>query len=204
MSRYNVLYLSKRSVWFHAINQGFAQLARTNPGWSYSITTQVQDSAVTPNLYLLDLTGEKEVFTEAFPVANSRMLVLVRASQKRLIRQIQEETRCSILCVDEHYCNFRDIVEASVRGKRFMSGFIRELSVLQSAVADTISVSLTEAESKVLDFIRDGKNGVEISQALFRSQKTISSHKRNIMRKFGVRDDLGLKQKLLAMEEGVR
>ncbi|HEX4501883.1 MAG TPA: LuxR C-terminal-related transcriptional regulator [Scandinavium sp.] len=199
MALYNVLYLSHQTIWFNAINHGFEQLARTNPGWTYSVTTTAQETQPTPNLYLLDLTEEKEVFVESFPVPSPRMLVMVHASQRRLIKQLFQQSRCSILCVDEHFFNFREIIESSMRNKRFLSPFIREITTHVPSSEEIIV--LTDAESKVLDFIREGKSGVEISQALFRSQKTISSHKRNIMRKYGVRDDLGLKKKLLVLAE---
>jgi DNA-binding NarL/FixJ family response regulator len=199
MAHYNIFYLSRPTVWFNAIHYGLEQLARTNPGWTYSIETNMQQGESVPNLYLLDLTAAEEVFVESFPVSGPRMLVLVRVSQRRLIRQLFEESRCSILCVDEYHFIFRDIIEASMRNKRFLSPFIHELTA-QTQPAEE-QVVLTDAECKVLEFIREGMSGIEISQALFRSQKTVSSHKRNIMRKLGVRDDLGLKKKLIAMAE---
>ncbi|MGU3523009.1 helix-turn-helix domain-containing protein [Enterobacteriaceae bacterium C23F] len=198
MATYSILSFSPDSVWLRAMDLGFAHLARINPGWTYSLTTE-QDNNPVPNLYILDLTNATEACVESFPVKNSRMLVLLRASQRRLIRKLHEESRCSVLCVDEYFFNYRDIVEASVRNKRFLSPYIRELTTMQPKSESTIE--LTAAESKVLTYIRDGLNGVEISEALFRSQKTVSSHKRNIMRKLGVRDDLGLKQKIQAMAE---
>lgn len=201
MANYNVLSLSADSIWIQAIGLGFTHLARTNPGWTYLITSK-EEEGVIPNLYILDLTASADIDVQALPVVNSRLLVLVHAYQRRLLKTLLQEYRCSVLCVDEHYLNFREIIESSARNKRFISPFIRELMAKQpEPVAEIL---LTDAESKVLNFIRNGKNGVEISQALFRSQKTISSHKRNIMRKLGVRDDLGLKQKILAMEESAR
>ncbi|MFK3659380.1 LuxR C-terminal-related transcriptional regulator [Scandinavium sp. NPDC088450] len=201
MANYNVLSLSAQSIWVQAIGFGLTHLARTNPGWSYLILSK-EEEGIVPNLYILDLTANTDIDVQALPVVNSRLLVLVHAYQRRLIKKLQQESRCSLLCVDEHFLNFREIIESSARHKRFMSPFIRELLMQQPVPVDEIK--LTETESKVLKFIRNGKNGVEISQALFRSQKTISSHKRNIMRKLGVSDDLGLKQKILAMEESAR
>ncbi|MFG6652864.1 LuxR C-terminal-related transcriptional regulator [Scandinavium sp. M-37] len=199
MARYNICSLSRPTIWLDAINHGFEQLARMNPGWTWSMETGMVESEPAPHLYILDLTAQQSVYLESFPVSGPRMLILVHASQRRIIKQVYEQTRCSILCVDEHVFHFRDIIESSMRHKRFLSPFIREVTT-EVAPSEEI-ILLTEAESKVLGFIREGKSGVEISQALFRSQKTVSSHKRNIMRKFGVRDDLGLKRKLLAMSE---
>jgi Response regulator containing a CheY-like receiver domain and an HTH DNA-binding domain len=198
MSHFNIQYLSTNQMWLSALGHGFSQLARTNPGWNYTLST-VHEAETTPDLYVLDLTMEKEWDVDRLPVNHSRLLILVQASQRKLIKQVLNESRCSLLCVDEHYFTFRDIVELCMRRKRFLSPFARALMSEQTHTHSAIQ--LTEAESKVLEYIRAGKSGVEMSQALFRSQKTISSHKRNIMRKFGVRDDLGLKQKLIALAE---
>ncbi len=200
MIRYSVVNHSAQTVWSCALHYSFEQLARSNPGWTYSITTHVTalENTTEPNLHLLDVTAEPDAVVNRFPVTGPRLLVLVHASQRKVIKQLLQSCHCSILCVDERIFNFREIIEASMRNKRFLSPFVREL-MAQAASAEE-SIVLTEAESKVLDYIRDGMSGVEISLALFRSQKTVSSHKRSIMRKFGVRDDLGLKKKLLALE----
>ncbi|QKN81664.1 helix-turn-helix domain-containing protein [Scandinavium goeteborgense] len=198
MAHYNVVYLSRQTLWFHAVNCSLEQLSRTNPGWTYSMMTEMPAADTPINLCLMDLTAEEDGDVALFPVTGSRMMVLVRATQRRLIKALQQK-RCSILCVDEHYFNLREVIESSMRNKRFLSPFIRELTA-QVPSAEHIVV-LTEAENKVLNFIREGKNGVEISNAIVRSQKTVSSHKRNIMRKLGVCDDLSLKKKLLAMAE---
>lgn len=201
MAHYNIFYLSRQTVWFNAILSGLDQLARSNPGWTYCIEKNIQQSELVPHLYILDLTAAEEAFVESFPVSSPRLLVLVHASQRRIIRQLFEGSRCSILCVDEYHFVFRNIIETSVRNKRFLSPFIHELTA-QTRPAEE-QVILTDAECKVLEFIREGLSGIEISQALFRSQKTISSHKRNIMRKLGVQNDLGLKKKLMAMAESL-
>lgn len=199
MAHYNILSLSQPSLWHIGLEQGFMQLARTNPGWTFSMTSKAVESDPKPNLYLLDLTAEQEAYPESVHLSGTRVLALVHASQRRMIKSLLQTSRCSVLCVDEYHCNFREIVEASARNKRFLSPLIREISRLTPAPVS--KVALTETESKILDYIREGKNGVEISQALFRSQKTISSHKRNIMRKFGVRNDLALRQKLRLLSE---
>lgn len=199
MAHYSILSLSPPSLWYIALEQGFKQLARTNPGWTFSMASNELENEPTPNLYLLDLTEEQKGLPECIPGSGTRVLVLIHASQRRMIKNLLQESRCSLLCVDEYHLNFREIVETSVRNKRFLSPFIRELSLL--APEPETTVTLTDTENTVLDYILEGKSGVEISQALFRSQKTISSHKRNIMRKLGVKDDLALRQKLQLMSE---
>ncbi|WP_206689005.1 LuxR C-terminal-related transcriptional regulator [Enterobacter asburiae] len=42
--------------------------------------------------------------------------------------------------------------------------------------------------------MKSGKTGIELSREMFRSQKTISTHKRKIMLKLGVKNDLELRK----------
>ncbi|MBF2788687.1 LuxR C-terminal-related transcriptional regulator [Enterobacter asburiae] len=42
--------------------------------------------------------------------------------------------------------------------------------------------------------LKSGKTGIELSREMFRSQKTISTHKRKIMLKLGVKNDLELRK----------
>jgi hypothetical protein len=49
-------------------------------------------------------------------------------------------------------------------------------------------------KKKVLIGLKSGKTGIELSREMFRSQKTISTHKRKIMFKLGVKNDLQLRK----------
>jgi DNA-binding NarL/FixJ family response regulator len=200
MYSYYVHYSSPRNIWSEALSLGFDHLAASNPGWCWSVLPSDGESTP-PNLSVLDLTTEQDIDISALPGSQGRLLVLVRATQKRVITALLTQSRCSLLCVDDHQFEIKDIVDCSHRHKRFLSPFVRSLK--EGQAPKTSPVSLTETESKILAFIRDGKSGVEISRSLFRSQKTISSHKRNIMRKFGVSDDLALKRKLQVQEMAI-
>ncbi|MGN7790352.1 LuxR C-terminal-related transcriptional regulator [Enterobacter sp. 22452] len=198
MSHFHALYLSSSNIWFHALSLEFANLAKTNPGWSYSLSTPGYEASTEQKLWVIDFTDIKTASVSALPLNDPRMLVLVRGINKRLIHKLLTGSRCSLLCVDDPFFAARELVECCCRQKRFLSPFIRQLS-LASPDAQ-VQVSLTETESKVLSFLREGKKSVDISKMLFRSQKTISSHKRNIMRKLGVDSDLAFKQKLKMIE----
>ncbi|ALR76890.1 helix-turn-helix transcriptional regulator [[Enterobacter] lignolyticus] len=197
MHYYYVRYLSPRNVWSDALSQGFSHLATVNPGWCWSALSSDDENAA-PNLSVIDLTGGQDADIAALAAAQGPLLALVRATQKRLIADLLRQSRCSLLCVDEHQLAMSEIVECSHRHRRFLSAFVR--GIKDGQTPNPAPVSLTETESKILAFLRDGKSGVEISRSLFRSQKTVSSHKRNIMRKFGVTDDLALKRKLQVQE----
>ena len=83
-------------------------------------------------------------------------------------------------------------MECNIKRELFHSTLITRY---HSAVNVGQSVVFTQAENKILERILQGYTGVEMSAQLFRSQKTISSHKRSIMQKLGVHDDVALKKK---------
>lgn len=198
MSHFHVLYLSSRNIWFHALNQEFTNLAKTNSCWSYSLRSSEFTVSTEPQLQIIDFTGiNNTALVSALPLDGPRLLVLVRMSHKHLIRELLFGHRCSLLCVDEHLFSVRDLVECCCRQKRFLSPLIRSLNFEQPDV----HVSLTKTENSILSLLREGKKGVDISKELNRSQKTISTHKRSIMRKLGVRSDLALKRKLQTLYE---
>lgn len=89
----------------------------------------------------------------------------------------------------------REIIQLTMKKKRYLSPMIVRRS---SATAPTEVVGFTPAESTVLNYLSKGWSGAEISKVLFRSEKTISTHKRNIMGKLGVKDDFELSQKIHA------
>jgi len=199
MSRFHILYLPPYNIWFYALNQEFAQLSKTNPGWSYTLMPPLAAESKKPELIVMDCTAEETVLLSVLPTNSSQLLVLVRASQKRLIHFLLAESRCSLLCVDEPQFAMRTLVEDTCKKKRFLSPHIRQ--ILNANPLTQQPIFFTEAESTVLNLLQEGKKGIEISQVLFRSQKTVSTHKRNIMRKLGVRDDFSLKRKLKMIEE---
>ena len=65
-----------------------------------------------------------------------------------------------------------------MRKRRYLSPMMARIT---GKCAFQEPVIFTPAEMSVIAYLRQGYSGVEIATRLFRSQKTISSHKRNIM-----------------------
>lgn len=170
------------------------ELRKHNPGWDYQL---VKVDAGDVNLTLLDLTGHSSLATLTLfesqcinQVKAARVLVLLRANQVVLAQQLMQSYSCSVLCVDERQLRLRELVECSMKIRRYISPLF--LRVRESAALQSEAVHFTTAETRVLDGLRFGKNGVQLSNELFRSQKTISTHKRNIMKKLGAKSELEL------------
>lgn len=76
-------------------------------------------------------------------------------------------------------------VEKALSGNKGNSDGVNELF----SHTDKTIASLTEKELKVLEFILDGKSVTNTAKLMSRDIRTISSHKRNAMTKFGFRND---------------
>jgi len=189
---YNVYAPKINDIYLCGLIDCLNDIPRNNPGWYYRLH-QEEEPGETPHLTVLDFT---KCTTDAmFNMLNNtrgyKMLVLVRSQQTDLIAELMLQQTCSILCVDERYLRIRDVIECSLRRRRYVSPMILVIVKQKKPFVDP--VNLTCAERRVLELLDQGKNGVQISHELFRSQKTISSHKRNIMKKLGLTEDIELK-----------
>jgi len=184
-------------TYLHGLTLSLNEMLNNNPDWSYRLLCHDGCSQARPHLTVLDFT-DYESLEQVAPNENAllkkengcRLLLLVNTDNKRLIEQLSEHYACSLLGVDERSFQIRDIVDASLRKHRYISPSVQQALKRQHVPENPIR--LTSTEKKVLECMRNGKNGVQIAQHLFRSQKTISSHKRNIMKKLGVKDDFHL------------
>lgn len=180
---------------------GFVECLNTlrlhNPGWSYELVQH--DDA---DLQLVDLTCSRspdELTTEELrrisQPAPWKVLVLLTIRQKELARELLKTRHCSLLCVDEQQLRLRELVECSMKKRRYISSFFSHLS--EDAHGGHSDIVFTHAEIKIINALRCGKNGVEISNEMFRSQKTISTHKRRIMKKLGVENNMELREAIM-------
>lgn len=173
-----------------------------HPEWSYRLLCDDDQTQVSPHLIVMDFTSYEsleQITTEERKLLTTekgyRLLLLVHTNQKRLIASLVREYACSLLSVDESTFQIRDILDASLRKRRYLSPSVHQTQ--QDPQQTAPQVSLTSAEAKILEYMMKGKTGIQIAHALFRSQKTVSSHKRSIMKKLGAKDDLQLKRIML-------
>ncbi|MEH3772782.1 LuxR C-terminal-related transcriptional regulator [Enterobacter asburiae] len=165
-----------------------------NPAWNYELIRN--DNA---RLTLLDFTAY-DTFTDISAAefeslcrpGEGTALVMLSACQEKLAHQLMRSYRCSLLCVDERLLELRELIKCSMKKQRYISAHFLRLQEQKNNTGDGISFS--DAEKKVLSGLRSGKTGIELSREMFRSQKTISTHKRKIMFKLGVKSDLELRK----------
>lgn len=97
-------------------------------------------------------------------------------------------------------------IRAVVEGKRYLSSTISETalgSYLQKSEGGTGDPyqTLTTREREVLQLTAEGHSGTEIAGRLFISARTVESHRANLMRKLGVRNQKELIR--YAVERGI-
>lgn len=176
-------------------------LSVANPDWEYRLVNEGE-----AHLTVLDFTDQdtpellnEEDVQRLTHGQSGEILVLLSTRQKRLAQHLYRSYRCSLLCVDERNFRMRDLVESTLRHKRYISPLFLSMGV--ATVQQSLDVAFTPSETKVIKGLRLGKTGAELSAKLFRSQKTISSHKRSIMHKLGVKSTFELHQILNDMAE---
>lgn len=186
-------YLISNEIYLAGIRSSLDKLASTHPHWRYHMEPSMQSPGYDAHMTIYDLTEcqtMEEYLSRSIP-DKPRSLVLLRVHQKELISALVQTSRCSILCVDEVHFQMRELVETLMKKKRYLSQLITRHQTISLPAS---SVELTRTESMVLNYIWEGRSGVDISKVLFRSEKTISTHKRSIMKKLNVSNDLELRK----------
>lgn len=190
---YQIDYLISNEIYLAGIRSSLDKLASTHPHWHYQMVQWVPGAEYDARMTIYDLTESQtieEYLSRSIP-NKPRSLLLLRVHQKELISALVQTSRCSILCVDEVHFQMRELVETLMKKKRYLSQLV---NLHQTISLPPSLVALTRTESIVLDYLSEGRSGVDISKVLFRSEKTISTHKRSIMKKLNVTNDLELRK----------
>lgn len=197
-----IRYVACTDIYLSGIRGCLDNLASHHQGWSYQLSPLgLNDHA---NVVIVDGTQYKTM--QDIPqsilslLQKKSTLVLVNAFQQVLAGRLEIECRCSLLCVDEMTFHLRDILDVTMRGKRYLSPLIMRF---RQKTSEETSTRLTLAEHRIMVFLKQGYSGVEIARLLYRSEKTVSSHKRRIMKKLGAKSDVELSQKINTLSKYV-
>ena len=190
---FKIQYHIGNALYLAGVRSSLDKLASSNPQWGYQMASTNVCSADDAHLQIVDFT-ECETLEDIHALAvpdTLRTLVLIKVNQKDLIPALIQDHLYSILCVDEVHFQMREVIERVMKKKRYLSQYATRH---QTITLPTTTVVLTRTERTVLGFLWEGRTGVDISKVLFRSEKTISTHKRSIMRKLNVTNDLELRK----------
>lgn len=195
---YKILNTMSNYIYLYGFTIALNDLLKNNPEWSYSLINKADPASEKAHLILIDFTNYesiREITQEENKLIQKKngykTLALLKGEQFALAYTLQKHYTCSMLCVDELQFHIRELVESSLKKRRFTSAMT--VKMVEKYVQLYKNIQFTAAETRILSGLYSGKRGVEISYELCRSQKTISSHKRRIMKKLGVKDELSLK-----------
>lgn len=171
-----------------------------NPEWNYEVIRH--DKA---HLTLLDFTAY-DMLTDISAAeyeglcrpGEGTALVMLSECQEKLAHQLMRSYRCSLFCVDERQLELRELIKQSMKKQRYISAHFLRLQEQANNIAE--GMFFTDTEKKVLSGLKNGKTGIELSREMFRSQKTISTHKRKVMLKLGVKNDLELRKAIQKLQ----
>lgn len=152
-----------------------------------------------PNIVILDSTlpGVDSALTpkrisELHP--RIKVVVLVRADSHRQIVRILAAGAFACLPVDPDLEELFTAIETVFDGRLFISSRCTEVAVTSATVpAEAVTATvLSNREQEVLKLLADGRSSRQIGAALQISDKTVETHRSNIMAKLNIRTIAGL------------
>ncbi len=116
---------------------------------------------------------------------------------------IQTALRSGIMSYIKKDCSVEEICNALIetaKGHKFFCGKILEAvsevgiepDSIEREYLDCEAVSLSERESEIIKLIAEGYTNHRIAEKLFISDHTVTTHRKNIMKKLGVRNTAGI------------
>jgi two-component system, NarL family, response regulator NreC len=146
----------------------------------------------------------------------TREIVLRNPKSKVIILTAQSDEKCVLEVVSAgasgyvlKECEFSELVQAInavVKGMEYLcpqiaSLFIKGFRYTKSKSNHVGDPSLTKREREILQFIAEGYSSKEIASTLLLSERTVTTHRQNIMDKIGYRDIAMLTK--YAIREGI-
>lgn len=153
-----------------------------------------------PDLVFLDISVDRmiglDAITRLLQIA-PKLRIIVVTSMTNDPLPAQAISRGALGFVDKRADadEILDAVDAVSRGQRFIAARIAQqltLANLQGTDDESVLDQLTAREMQILLMITTGQCNKQISCHLLISPKTVSTHRKNMLRKLGVRSDVEL------------
>lgn len=91
-------------------------------------------------------------------------------------------------------------IQAAFGGQRYLDPKLNESTGAQSNESLPESVKLSRREKEIIKLVSDGKSNKEIADALFLSELTIKTHRKNIYQKLGVNNVAALMTRIRGLD----
>jgi len=125
--------------------------------------------------------------------SRTRIVILSMYSNEAYVAEALRAGASAYVLKDSGAEELVKAIQAVIRGERYFSSPISEQAVgtylqkVEETAADPYD-TLTTREREVLQLTAEGHSGTAISNRLFISPRTVESHRANLMRKLGVRN----------------
>lgn len=157
-----------------------------------------------PDLLILDMQmpnlGGMEVLGRLSHSDNSPQVLIVSASEPGLfVSEAFKKGASGCVLKDSTREEFNQALNTLREGKKYLSPVLAE-HLLQTSEHGILS-SLSEREREVFKLLAEGKKNKEIAKLLYVSQRTIDTHRLNLMKKLGLATNGEITQ--LALKNGL-
>ncbi|HMO19212.1 MAG TPA: response regulator transcription factor [Oligoflexia bacterium] len=157
-----------------------------------------------PDLLILDIQmpnlGGMEVLQRLSKIENSTKVLIVSATEPgQFAAEAFSKGADGYLLKDSGQEELDYAISSIQAGKKYISPTIAEHLV--NPISGGVIANLSNREKEVFKLLAEGKKNKEIAKILFVSQRTIDTHRLNIMRKLGANTNSELTQ--LAIRNGI-
>jgi two-component system, NarL family, nitrate/nitrite response regulator NarL len=119
-----------------------------------------------------------------------KIIVLSMHDDPAVVRELLQLGAMGYLLKKNSGTNLADALHKVTEGKRFLSDEIAELLI--QAPVDEEKGALTSRELEILKLVAKEFNSRQIAEILFISERTVETHRKNILRKTGAANLVGL------------
>ncbi len=159
------------------------------------INCNIEYHHTTVDTYFIDIGSDVEFATERFAFINANLQdkkVMLYVSEHNL-KNITEYLKIGAQGVMTYECEFEEILDSLKlihKGGKSYCNKVLDILLMQQEMArkdDCLPVQLSQREIEIVQQISTGKSSKEIGEILCLSHHTINTHRKNIMKKVGVR-----------------
>jgi len=158
-----------------------------------------QALACRPSLCILDvgmprMTGLQAAREIRAQMPQSRVLMLSMHDDERYLFEALKAGACGYVLKREADQDLVGAVRAVGRGEAFLTNAAERSIIRQWMTGEEPgpSIPLTPREEEVVKLIAEAHTNVQIAEILHLSEKTVESHRGNVLRKLGMRDRVEL------------
>ncbi len=155
-------------------------------------------------IVLIDYTSEGyslDVIPKAMAIKPETKFIAITPLQSG--KMLSDALRSGVFSYVKKDCSIEEIIDAvkhTALGEKFFCGEILEtiqkedidIEAIEDADFSCDPIALSEREIEIITLISDGFTNGQISERLFLSKHTVSTHRKNIMAKLGVKNTAGI------------